>query len=133
MSVFVDPSPEQLETFRALPANVPIFMLNQIRFRERANYPDGKQISGAAAYGQYATETAPLLQGVGGTVVWRGLPETTLIGPKDEVWDLVFIVRYPDAGAFLKMITSDEYRDVVKHRRAAVQDSRLIRLGDMEQ
>ena len=132
MSIFVEPSSEQLESFRALPANVPIFMLNQIRFRERADYPDGRKISGAAAYGQYATETAPLLQGVGGTVVWRGLPETTLIGPQDEAWDLVFIARYPDANAFLAMIASDEYQEAVAHRRAAVQDSRLIRLVDME-
>ena len=131
MSVFVDPTREQLDAFQSLPADVPIFMLNQVRFRERADYTDDAHVSGAAAYGQYATETAPLLNGVGGEVVWRGLPETTLIGPNQERWDLVFIVRYPDAKAFLKMIGSEDYQKAVAHRRAAVEDSRLIRLSEV--
>lgn len=131
MSVFVDPTSEQLEAFRSLPTDTPIFMLNQVRFRERADYADDTHVSGAAAYGQYATETAPLLNGVGGEVIWRGLPETTLIGPNEENWDLVFIVRYPNAHAFLKMITSDDYRQAVTHRKAAVEDSRIIRLTEV--
>jgi uncharacterized protein (DUF1330 family) len=50
-----------------------------------------------------------------------------LIGPEDKRWDLIFIARYPTAGAFLEMVTDPQYQEAVKHRQAAVLDSRLIR------
>jgi len=37
-----------------------------------------------------------------------------------------FIAEYPGGGAFLAMVTDPEYRELVKHRQAAVEDSRLI-------
>jgi uncharacterized protein (DUF1330 family) len=55
-----------------------------------------------------------------------------LIGPKDKHWDLAFIARYPTAGAFLEMVTDPQYREAVKHRQAAVLDSRLIRTTEAE-
>ena len=53
-----------------------------------------------------------------------------LIGPTDKHWDLVFVARYPTAGAFLEMVTDPDYRIAVKHRQAAVLDSRLIRCAE---
>ena len=102
-------------------------MLNFLRFRDRADYPDDRQASGAEAYATYGRESAPIFRRVGGTIVWRGKPEIVLIGPKDVRWDLVFIARYPTAGAFLEMVTDLDYRIAVKHRQAAVLDSRLVR------
>ena len=61
--------------------------------------------------------------------VWAGRPETVVTGPEDEAWDLAFIAEYPSAGAFLAMVTDPAYREHVKHRTAAVADSRLIRLA----
>lgn len=52
-----------------------------------------------------------------------------LIGPADERWDAVFIAQYPSAEAFVAMLRNPEYREAVKHRQAAVEDSRLIRLA----
>lgn len=49
-----------------------------------------------------------------------------LIGPREERWDLCFIAAYPSVSAFVEMPT---YHDAVKHRQAAVRDSRLIRLA----
>lgn len=37
-----------------------------------------------------------------------------------------FIAEYPGGGAFLAMVTDPEYRELVKHRQAAVKDPRLI-------
>ena len=54
-----------------------------------------------------------------------------MIGPADEYWDHCFIARYPNAAAFLAMVTDPAYREAVKHRQAAVEDSRLTRLGEM--
>jgi uncharacterized protein (DUF1330 family) len=65
---------------------------------------------------------------LGGKVVWQGRFELMLIGPSDEHWDHCFIAEYPGVAAFVEMIRDPVYREAVKHRQAAVEDSRLIRL-----
>ena len=76
-------------------------------------------------------ELAPIFEALGGRQVWAGSPEVVLTGPSDERWDLAFIAEYPNAGAFLAMVTNPDYREWVKHRTAAVADSRLIRLAPL--
>ena len=73
------------------------------------------------------TEFAPILAKVGGSILWRGAFELTLIGPQDEAWDAVFIAEYPSAHAFLAMVSDPDYQRAVVHRQAAVKTSRLIR------
>jgi uncharacterized protein (DUF1330 family) len=130
----IDPSREQFDAFKALPRDQPINMLNLIRLREMADYPEGhpnhgKGMTGAEAYKAYGTETAVLLKGLDGRQIWVGRPEVVVTGPADERWDLAFIVEYPNAAAFMAMVTNPDYREIVKHRTAAVADSRLIRLA----
>lgn len=132
MSNYVDPERDQFEAFKALPRDEPIMMLNLLRFRAEAVYADGRDVTGAEAYAAYGRESAPVFQRVGGEIVWRGRPEVMLIGPGDERWDLAFIARYPTAGAFLEMVTDRQYREAVKHRQAAVLDSRLIRHAEAD-
>lgn len=50
-----------------------------------------------------------------------------LIGPQSERWDHCFIAQYPSVQAFVDMLRDPVYREAVKHRQAAVEDSRLIR------
>jgi uncharacterized protein (DUF1330 family) len=127
----VDPSREHFEAFKALPRDTPILMLNLIRLRTTAAYPDGRVATGREAYAAYGRESAPVFARVGGTIVWRGRPEQVVIGPPDERWDIAFIARYPTAAAFLEMVTDPGYREAVVHRQAAVDDSRLIRMGEL--
>ena len=127
MGNHVDPEREQFEAFKNLPRDEPVMMLNLVRFRDKAVYEDGRDVTGAEAYAAYGRESAPIFQRVGGEIIWRGNPEVTLIGPADERWDAIFVARYPTAGAFLEMVTDPDYRIAVKHRQAAVLDSRLIR------
>lgn len=130
----VDPSRAQFEAFKALPRDTPIQMLNLIRLKAVANYPadhpnHGKAMSGLEAYREYGRTTAALFASLGGRQIWAGRPQTVVTGPADERWDLAFIAEYPGAGAFLAMVTDPEYREHVRHRTAAVEDSRLIRLA----
>ncbi len=128
----VDPEREQFETFKRLPRDEPISMLNLVRFRERATLPDGSEVSGREAYARYGQASSPIFKRVGGAIIWRGQPEVTLIGPEDEYWHTAFVARYPTAAAFLEMVTDPDYREAVKFRQAAVADSRLIRHGERE-
>lgn len=130
--IHLDPTRAQFEAFKGLNRNEPIEMLNLVRFRDIAEYPEdhalsGRNLSGADAYSHYGAETAHILERVGGSILWRGGFETVLIGPEDERWDAMFIACYPTAHAFLEMVTAPDYQLAVVHRQAAVATSRLIR------
>ncbi|RBP05660.1 uncharacterized protein (DUF1330 family) [Roseiarcus fermentans] len=128
MTGFVDPTKETFAAFRADDRPGPIHMLNLVRLRDRAAYPDGREATGAEAYAAYGRESAPVFSALGGKIVWRGRFELMLIGPQAERWDLAFIAEYPGVAAFVAMIRDPLYREAVRHRQAAVEDSRLIRL-----
>ena len=127
MTGFIDPTKETFTLFRQDDRAGPIQMLNLVRLREKAIYPDGRAASGAEAYAAYGRESAPVFARLGGSIVWRGRFELTLIGPAEERWDRCFIAQYPSVAAFVEMIRDPVYREAVKHRQAAVEDSRLIR------
>ena len=128
MTGYVDPTKETFAAFRAADRAGPIHMLNLVRLRDRAAYPDGREATGAEAYAAYSRESEPVFAGLGGKIVWRGRFELMLIGPEAERWDLAFTAEYPSVAAFVAMIRDPAYREAVKHRQAAVEDSRLIRL-----
>ena len=125
----IDPERAAFEAFKALPRDTEIHMLNLIRLRERAAYPDGREATGAEAYAAYGRESGPIFRRLGGRQLWVAKPEITLIGPAEEAWDIAFVAVYPNSGAFLAMVTDPGYREAVKHRQAAVADSRLIRMA----
>ena len=128
MTGYIDPTREAFQVFKDLPRDEPVQMLNLLRLRDQAAYPDGRAATGAEAYRAYGKRSGPIFQRVGGQIIWRGEPKLTLIGPADEAWDLAFIAAYPSAAAFLEMVTDPVYQsEAVPHRQAAVLDSRLIR------
>ncbi|PHR19529.1 MAG: DUF1330 domain-containing protein [Sphingopyxis sp.] len=134
---YLDPTREAFDAFKALPRDVPIQMLNLLRFHESAHYPDdhpnaGKGWSGARAYREYGKTSGPIFERVGGTIIWRGQMECMVIGPDDKQWDSAFIARYPTSGAFMEMVTDPEYQKAVVNRQAAVLTSRLIRFGEID-
>jgi uncharacterized protein (DUF1330 family) len=131
MDGHVDPTKETFGRFKGLPTDRPIHMLNLVRLRAEAAYPDGRRASGRDAYRAYARESGPVFRRLGGEQIWIGRPELTLIGPEAETWDIAFIARYPSGAAFIEMLRDPAYRQAVKHRQAAVADSRLIRCAPL--
>ena len=132
MTEYRDTERAQFEIFKSLPRDMPINMLNLVRFHAQAEYPAdhplaADKLTGAQAYANYGATSGPVLSRVGGSIIWRGGFEVSLIGPTDDHWDAMFIAQYPNAGAFLAMVTDPEYQLAVVHRQAAVKDSRLIR------
>jgi uncharacterized protein (DUF1330 family) len=136
-NVFVDPTRESFDFFKTLPRDVPIHMLNLLRFREKAEYPAdhphaAQGWSGRRAYVEYGKTSGPIFQRVGGSIIWRGTMEAMVIGPTDIHWDSAFIARYPNSAAFMEMVTDPEYQRAVVNRQAAVLTSRLIRFKPEE-
>jgi uncharacterized protein (DUF1330 family) len=124
----IAPGPDQLqEAIADVPKGVPVVMLNMLRFRKTAAYPDGRPaVSGREAYARYSAAASQQVAKVGGSLVWIGDAQGAVIGPPDEQWDLIFLVRYPSIEAFIEMIGSAAYREIVVHRSSALEDSRLI-------
>lgn len=92
----------------------PVVMLNLLRFK-----PDG----GAERYAEYGAAVAPILDGLGGRIVFAGSPATALLGTGS--WDMVALVEYPSRQAFLDMIASAEYQAVGHMRTEALLEGEL--------
>ena len=135
MANYVDPTREQFGGMMKIEDDGPIHMLNMLKFRENAAYEDGHALAGAGltgaeAYANYGRESGPIFHRVGGRIAHRWSPKFMLIGPEDELWDAVFVAEYPSPAAFGEMVKDPEYQIAVKHRQAAVETSRLIRLKE---
>lgn len=103
-----------------------LLMLNLIKLKENADYEDGRSASGTEAYQRYSDISAPIFQGLGGKIVWRGGHEMTMVGPEGENWDIAFVAEYPSIQDFITMMSSPTYREAMIHRQAGVLDSRLV-------
>lgn len=104
-------------------------MLNLLRFRVQADYREGPQeapCSGVDAYKRYSALALPIVAAHGGSIAYSGKPGLTVVGPEDEHWDLMLLVKYPHFGAFIEMAESARYRAIMHHRTAALADSRLL-------
>ena len=72
MTGYIDPTKEAFAAFRADDRPGPIHMLNLVKLRAHAAYPDGREATGAEAYAAYGRESEPVFSRLGGSIVWRG-------------------------------------------------------------
>jgi hypothetical protein len=107
-------------------------MPNLLRFRERAGRDDGTDCSGEEACRAHARESAPIFHRLGGKQVRTGRPEPVPNGPPETRRHLAFIAECPSVGAFVSMPRDPDDRKAVRHRQAAVEESRLIRMKPAE-
>ena len=123
----VTPSDDQLAELASTRIEGPVVMLNLLRFRATAAYPDGRDGgTGADAYGRYAEVAMRKVTERGGRLLYAAAADQTVIGPSHEKWDQIAIVEYPNRAAFLDMVQDPEYLDAHVHREAGLEDTRLI-------
>jgi uncharacterized protein (DUF1330 family) len=125
MQVFNDvypTDPKQFEAMRAPGPQGPIVMVNLLKFREKAQYPDGRDahLSGREAYMRYGVEVTKLLQKFGGRALFAGDVTHLALGRVEELWDEVALAEYPNRGALLAMSSSPEWRAIAVHREAGL-------------
>ena len=130
----IDPTPEQIKAFHGDSAEgEPVFMLNLLKFKDKATYRDGEDVSGATAYGRYAKAFSAMLSDLnleGVETVYSGRAHNFLIGDGEGEWDSVAIVRYPDAKAMFETVSSAAYRKFHYHRKASLAGQLLIRCDE---
>ncbi len=115
------PEPRQVQDFLAVEG--PVMMVNLLKFREKAAYPDGRdaEISGREAYGRYATEMKKLVEASGGRFVFGAGVQSLLIGQVEDLWDQVGIVEYPSSKALLSIASSPGFQEIEVHRHAGLE------------
>lgn len=113
----MQPTPEQFAALAARPRDVPVVMVNLLKFKP----------GGFEHYLQYGRELGPHLQRAGATIRYAGGDPGVVIGDGDRPsWDAIVIVEYPSPSAFIDMVTSDEYAKIHEHRAAALEYGGLI-------
>jgi uncharacterized protein (DUF1330 family) len=109
-----------------------VVMLNLLRFSETADYSANPElapktpISGAEAFNRYIRHTLPFLHESGGELLFLGAGGPLLIGPEQERWDLLMMVRQSSVQSFLAFADNKDYLAGIGHRTAAIEDSRLL-------
>ena len=128
ISMAMEPDNAQLAAFLARADDGPVHLLNLLKFREKAAYPDGRdpELSGAEAYMRYGGPMTRLVEAAGGRLRFSALPSAMLVGSADTTWDMVAIMTYPSAATLPEIAATPAFRDIEIHRKAGLAGQLLI-------
>ena len=109
----------------------PVVMLNLLKFRGTAVYPDGRptDLTGRQAYDLYAAAMQKVIEKNGGRLLFGGDVASLVIGQVGDLWDTCVLVEYPSAAAFAAIVTSPEVAEIGVHRAAGLEGQLLIRVA----
>jgi uncharacterized protein (DUF1330 family) len=129
----VYPTASRVEALMADDSGDPVVMLNLLRFRAKAVYPDGRptDLTGRQAYDLYATPMQNVITEGGGKVLFGGDIASLVIGDIADIWDTCILVEYPSAAAFAAIVTSPEVAEIGVHRAAGLEGQLLIRVAKL--
>lgn len=127
---------EAIESVRKRDPEQPIEMINLLKFETCADPTLGLgNLTGRACYFDHylagASRVASDL-GTGASVVYANDVSSCFLATVGEDWDYMLVLRYPSRRAFLGLVTSDEYIEVMGFGTGSVVNSRLIECVDTE-
>lgn len=103
----------------------PVWMINLMRYKDRAEYGDGREttLTGREADDEYA----PLgpLAAVGAEIVFVAEVEDQLLGDEPK-WDRIAVVRYPTRASFIAMQQRDDFQRAHEHKEAGMAETIVI-------
>ena len=116
------PNAAQMAGFADGAGDGPIYMLNLLKYRDKAEYADGRDtvLAGREAYALYAQGVRELLLEFGGSLSFKAAVERLTIGEVEELWEDVAIAMYPSRAAMLQMMQSDKMHEIGQHRAAGL-------------
>ena len=125
----VVPDAEQAAAFFSGAEDGPFVMVNLLKFKANAEYPDGadSHLTGAEAYARYGKAVRAHVEAVGGKTGYAGPVTGLLLGEVEELWDMIALAEYPSRAAMMVMIQSPEYQEIARHRSAGLQGQLNIR------
>ena len=114
--------PEQLQGMTEPGPEGPIFMVNLLKFKDKAEYEDGREtdLTGRQAYQLYGAGVAGLLPDYGARIFFMADVTFLSLGQVEDLWDEIAIAAYPDRNALFRMSTSEEWQALAVHRAAGL-------------
>lgn len=131
-STYLEPSEDSITALLSRNIRGEVVMLNLLKFKEKADYSDypelapSESFSGREAFQRYFDHTLPYLLDSGGEVMYLGDCSNFFIGPADEQWDMLMMIRQASLESFFSFASNEEYLAGIGHRTAALEDSRLL-------
>lgn len=118
----VVPNKEQIEGFMQPDDGAPVYMVNLLKFKEKAAYEDGREtdLTGEEAYGLYSEVVQKLVASLGGRITFAGSVRRLTLGEVGELWDKVAIAMYPSRTAMFEMMQMDDMQEIAAHRAAGL-------------
>ena len=106
----------------------PISMVNLLKFRDRAEYPDGrdKGLSGRQAYQRYGEKMLRIVTDNGGKMLFSGPIHGLPIGQVEELWDTFALIEYPSIAKFVGITSLPEVAEIAEHRTAGLAGQLLV-------
>lgn len=122
------PTPEGMRAFLARDIEGPVSMVNLLKFKEKAEYADGREtnLTGAEAYALYGRDMIGWVTSQGGRLLFSGPAHHLVLGEMDELWDQVAIMEYPSKEAFVRIVSAPEVAEWGVHRAAGLEGQLLI-------
>ena len=127
---------EQAQRMAMAPTEGPFYMVNLIKYRDQAVYPDGREtdLTGREANALYSP--TEFLEAIGARPVFVGAVTGTTLGAAGT-WDEVAIVEYPCPLALFAMSAHPEFQARSIHKEAGLEKSivmvtHLQALGNVE-
>lgn len=103
----------------------PVWMVNLMRYRERAEYADGREtaLTGREADDEYA----PLgpLAAVGAEIVFVADVEDQYMGDEPR-WDRIGVVKYPTRASFIAMQQREDFQKAHEHKEAGMAETIVV-------
>ena len=127
----VFPTASRVEALMADDSGRPVVMVNLLKFRTEAVYPDGRpsDLTGRQAYDLYGAAMQKVVEENGGRLLFGGDVASLVIGEVGDLWDACVLVEYPSAAAFAAIGTSPEVAEIGVHRAAGLEGQLLIRVA----
>ncbi|MDJ0920066.1 MAG: DUF1330 domain-containing protein [Henriciella sp.] len=115
--------PEQIQKMMEPGPEGPIFMVNLLKFKDKAEYEDGREtdLSGRDAYMVYGAAVSQILLEYGGLPIFVADVTHLSLGKVEELWDEVAIAAYPNRKALLDMSMSEAWQEASVHRAAGLK------------
>lgn len=117
------PDNKQQELLNQPGPNGPVFMINLVKFKDKAVYEDNRDtnLSGREAYRLYGQEVVKLLPKYNAEVVFGTHITELIIGQVEELWDEIAVVKYASRKDLHDMTTSQEWKNINVHRVAGIE------------
>lgn len=117
------PNDQQMAGFLEEGKDLPIYMVNLLKFKDKATYPDKREtdLTGEEAYAIYGQEVRGHLEKVGAKPIFSGKVSRLMLGEVEDLWDVVAIATYPNRKAMLDMLSDPEYIKSAQHRVAGLE------------